>query len=444
MYDGSGEEVFTRIDYDRKLFILSDRCRGRHAVLAALTMMLGAWEHDTNGQPMDYNQLSAVASVMERFLVDMGLEDAATQRLSSSPPRQSNRTWPIVRRSALVASLLGCTAAAWWAAERWRDQPSDAPLSPQALVVNAAQGDTALSPPPELAHDSLGKKPVHTPYAGALGPTAAHPSGRAFVITTADNEILRIDRKTGSRHRLATTRNLVLWLSISPNGRYLAACDLDKNLYLIPWDGDSPPQSFSAEGSTPLIVWANDDGRLTWLGDQANLFVTDPQSGSTTRCLGYEQAVPASSGRDAAGLVRRTDRGRTVEVEVRGQPLSITTRLPDGQSIHGVDASQDLRTVAVILSDGLLLLFHEQGEGNYRLHEQSFAKPPGNGQVRVSENGQFAYVATDRVYQLELPRMRTLGVLDLPEDTGPIQDLVWRESNDEIVVSTPQQGLSWR
>lgn len=432
MYDDSGEEAFTRVDYERRLLILSHRCRGRHAVLAVLTMMLSAWQREADTRPMDYDQLHSVASVMERFLVDMGLEDAATQRLSSPRPTpKTDNRWRNTRRAALVAALLGSTGAAWWAAGIWRSQP--APPAPEQVV--------AISGP--LVDLAPGKRLTAVPFEAPLGTTAAHPFDPAFVVSTAQNEILR-HNLDGTTQLLATTQAPAIWLSVSPNGKHVAACDIARNLYLVSWDGQHSTKQWPAEGGTPLMVSVANDGTITWLGDQSNTFVTNAQTGSTTRLLDVEQAVAASSGRDVTCQRQRNTDHHELEIQVRGQPLALRTRLMPNQIIHSLDASADLRTIAVVLSDGLLLVFDERLDGRYEMQELPLPAPTGSARVRVAQSGGTALVLADQLYRVDLRRVRVTATLDLPDAGGPTCDLAWNEATGQILIARTKEGSAWQ
>lgn len=433
MYGDLGEEVLTRVDYDRKLFIISHRCQGRHAVVAALTMMLSAWQHERGTEAMDFAQLNLAASVMERFIVDMGLQDAAAQRLSSGPPPtpiKPKAHWRVARRSALAAALLGSIAAAWWA-NSVRQTASD--------PADALQTAAAIGPVPTLAQD---KQLTTAPFSNTLGLTAAHPIDPAFAAVSTDQHILRINLD-GTTHPLTKTQAPIIWLSLSPNGQYLAACDIAKNIYLVPWDSDQPTQQWTAEGTTPLMVWVDNAGLITWQGDQSKLFITDTTTQTTTRLLGQEQAINPSGDGTVMCIVSHASPNRTLSIQNNGRNLPLTTQLLPNQLIHDADASDNHQTIAVLLNDGLLLIFQDLGDGRYRMREYQFPAPFGTAQIQLSQDGRTALIVTDQAYRFDLQRLRVTAAVDLPPTGGPVYDLAWREELGEIAIARAKEGLLW-
>lgn len=431
MYDTSGEELLTRVDHDRKLLILSDRCRGRHAVVATLTMLLSAWEHQRQDTPLNYEQLTTVASVMERFLVDMGLEDAAAQSLSAPKTiHQPSNPLATVRRGIAVAALITVIAGAWWSiATRHSPSPAAEPLS--AITVS--------TPLPGLVQSSTLKTPS---FPTALGATAAHPVDPAFAFATSNNEIKRTDLD-GSSSLLAKTLAPVTWLSLSPDGQYLAACDLQNNLYLVSWDGHAEPQQRTAEGN-PMMLSVQNDARVTWLAADASLYVTDFSAQTTTRLLGVEQAVHAAAGVSASALIRQANGSRTLEFQIDRQTLPLSVQLTPTQVIHDLDASADRRTLVALLSDGLVLVIRQHNDGHYRLQEHPLPAPFGFAQTRVSQDGRTALIVTDQLYRLDTQRLRITAQTPLPQAGGPVYDLAWRETLDEIAIARATEGAAWQ
>jgi hypothetical protein len=432
IYDNYGEELLTKIDHDRHLFIVSDRCRGRHAAIAAISMMLSAWQHHHGGKPMDYHQLSAAATAMERFLVDVGLHDDIIDRLTAGPPTtQTQSRFRTVRRGFYAAALIAISAAAWWFTFY-----GQSPGTPDEPTVQAV---TANTPLPDAAQ---GLQPITTPWPDAVGRTAAHPIDPAFVFSTPEGEIRRIDLE-GNTQTLAPTRAPVHWLSFSPDGRYLAACDLQNNLYRIPWDNPDALEQWTAE-SQPLAASIDNRGNLTWLDSRSAVFVTDADSNATTRLLDCQQAVPAVRDDAVVARIRTPSNQRQLELQIDGQPLPIRVELTDDQLIHSLDASDARRTLTLLLNDGLLLVYRTLGDGRYRLDEHRFPAPFGVGQVRISRDGRTALLVTDQLYRFDTQRLRTTAQSPLPDTGGPVFDLVWRESLNEIALARTDGGIQWQ
>lgn len=434
MYDQSGQELYTKLDQERKLFILSDRCRGRHALVGILTMMLSAWQYDRPGRQLDFDQQNNIASVMERFLVDMDLKDAAIDRLSACPlPAQSSkpsRFWPATRRYALAAALVAVTAGAWWSIATTRSTSN--PETPsQTITVSAAF--------PNLAQ---GKTLAVASLTNALGTTAAHPVDPAFAFATSDNQIMRADLD-GSRRLLTKTPAPVTWLSLSPDGRYVAACDLQGNLYLVSWDAQTLPQQWAADGK-PIMLSVQNDGNITWLGDDSSVYVTDPATRITTRLLAYEQLVHASTGVHAAALIRQANSRRTLEFQLDGQTLPLHAQITSTQVIHDFDASEDHRTLIALLSDGVVLIIRKHSDGRYRIQKHQFPAPFGFAQARIARDGRTAIIVTDQLYRFDTQGMRITAQTPLPEAGGPVYDLAWREAIDEIAIARATEGMSWQ
>ena len=436
-YDSFGEELLTRVDYDRKLMFLSPHCRGRHAVLGTFVMLLSAWRHEHQLGPLDFQQISSIASVMERFLIDMQLEPQAIETLSSStvngPPDclkpRIFSALKVVAASALIAS----SVLAGWVGGNWQSNGSAEPLAgPNNLV--------AVSTP--LLDLAEARNRLETDFPDGVLRSIVHPVDRAFAVATADQRIQRID-EDGASTTLAVLASPAIWISLSPNGRHLAACDLSGDFYLIDWAGKAAVRQWAASGDKPAAVSVDNEQRLTWLGQSGGVFQTNSETGSTTRLLGQTQVVYTDDACFHAHL-ESGDGAQTLGIFKKQQPLSLAVVLDANQVIHGFAASADHDIISIILSDGHLLVMERFEDDVYHMREAQLPPPFGLGQLAIAPDGRSAFVATDRIYYFDLARMQPTAALRFPNNTGVLHSFAWRLQRDDLVASFTSKALTWR
>ena len=436
-YDSFGEELLTRVDYDRKLMYLSPRCRGRHAVLGTFVMLLSAWRHEHQLGPLDYQQISSVASVMERFLVDMQLEPQAIEMLHAStadtpPDRVKPRAFSASRVAAASAVIVSSVLAGW-VAGNWRSDWLTKPPAASATIV-------AVSTP--LVDLAEARHRLETDFPEGVLRSVVHPVDRAFAVATVDQRIQRID-EDGASTTLAVLASPATWISLSPNGRHLAACDLSGDFYLIDWAGENAVRRWVASGDKPAAVTVDDEQRLTWMGQGGGMFQTESKTGSTKHLLGQLQVVPIGDGRLQAHL-ESGDRAQTLSISEEQQPLPLAVNVDANHVIHGFAASADHDILSIILSDGHLLVMERTEDDVYHVREAQFPPPFGVGQLAIASDGRSAFVATDRLYRVDLRGMRPTAALRFPHDAGVLHSFVWRPERDELVSSFASKGVTWR
>ncbi|MEM9883477.1 MAG: hypothetical protein AAF800_11215 [Planctomycetota bacterium] len=432
LYDDSGEQVLTRVDHDRRLFILADACRGRHAVLGILTMMLTAWRHQRDEAPYDYRQLSSTAAAVERFLADMQLTDAAVDRLTASPPRERRR-W-VGRLPTLVAASIGLAAVVIGGVIFFENhrRSGSMPTAVQPVFSEAPLRDLAT-----------GLTASAAPFEGSRGASATHPTEPWFAFATPEQQVVRVDARNESKI-LFTAPAPITWLARSSDARTLLVADNDRHLHMVPWDGPSSDTLSLRVSTIPLAVAPASNGSLVWVGHDSSVSVIDPASRQTTRLLGVEQLVAASNGQAASAVVRKADAGRELQLTVNGQDLPLRVALLPGQSINDLAATVDRDTLALVLSDGLLLVLRRPTDAPPELRELQLPAPLGLGRLAVSPDGRTAMVVTDRLYRVDLDAMRPTAATDLPGGGGPVYDLTWRRDVGEIALARQHQGTTWR
>ncbi|MEM7625625.1 MAG: hypothetical protein AAF333_08355 [Planctomycetota bacterium] len=466
LYDDSGEEILTRVDHDRKLFILSDKCRGRHAVLGILTMVLSAWERERDSKNLSYDQLHMVASAVERFMVDLGLEDAALQSLQKpghsessgpepepefefEPPAFEPEPAPAAhapRKKTQPAVLVGAglvAAAAlsvWWMAQSETTAPQPGLADSPGQIFSVSSGRYA-----DLSH---GQAPTQTPFAAPTHLAVCHPTDPAFAMVAGHHEVRRV-ALGGTDDLLLSAGAPIISLSVSPNGRYLAACDTEGTLYRLDWEQPAPAYSRQADSTRPASVTVDDRGQLTWLDFQQDTYTLDPETNQSRFVLGYEQYIPSPSAERLTVAVRTVDGSRQIEVLVGGLPLPLTVQLTEEQTVIAADTSDDGQIIGVLLRDDILdantlLAIGPGADGNYPVRKTNLNSGNGIAQLRLSPDGRHAMAATDRVYLVDLDTMRIASALDTPQRDEAILDLAWDQATGEIKAATTQGGYRWR
>lgn len=403
MYAASGDEVFTRINWASRRMILSPRLSGRHAKAAALRMYQEAWRRESGSKPLGEEEKRRTAMMLEELLSFALPVVAAPEPPAAAvqvPEISSNR----YRSSrGLVAALvfLGSTWVAVFAAYMVTFGPK--PVTPLATTQPPVQLQRTLVQG-ELIE---GMRREVVPYPAPALAAVPHPTRPGFVIADVEHRVYYVESVV-SRRLLAETSAPARLLHVAPDGSAVAVLDWAGRVHLVPFAPDGQITSYPVPAADRVYAVSRDGvicvdekvGRV-WSEGLGGIVFEDQAMA----------AQPSTGGGGYWAVTVRGDGGHdTLMVGRPGEPEILRRRVFAGRQLRSFDVAADASEALLFFEDAMLSHYRRGASGMLELNRQiDLGRPRGSLQVRISENGGWAWVSGDRLARWRLDRLEPVA-----------------------------------